>query len=70
MSGQADPWEMTGLLKSLKRHWGVTCNGGSQGRKEGISRYKFGVPPIPNRVICQKNRPQNGPGFREQTTGS
>ena len=46
MRGQADPWEMTVLLESLKRHWVVSCNGGSRGEKEGISRYKYGVPLI------------------------
>ena len=46
MRGQADPWEMTVLLESLKKHWVESCNGGSWDEKGGISRNKYGVPPI------------------------
>ena len=46
MRGQADPWELTVLLESLKTHWIVSCNGGRRDEKGGISRNKDGVPPI------------------------
>ena len=44
MRGQADPWEMRVLLEGLKRHWAVSCKGGNQDEKEGVSIYKDGVP--------------------------
>ena len=46
MRGQADPWEMTVLLESLKKHWVVSCNGRSQDEKRGIRGNEYGVPPI------------------------
>ena len=45
MRGQADPWEMTVLLESLKRHRVVACNGGSQDEKGGTSRKQVWCPP-------------------------
>lgn len=40
--------------KSLKRDWGVSCDGGSRGEKWGRRRYKYGilmVPPLTLRPI-------------------
>ena len=47
-------WEMTVLLERLKRHWVVSCNGGSRDEKGGASGNKYGVPLIPPVVVDEE----------------
>ncbi len=55
MRGQADPWEMTVLLESLKTHWVMSRNGGSLDENEGISGNKVGVPAIQSECFGDGN---------------